>query len=323
MSTATFVLIALALTLLLGAGFSVYVWKVRRKQLEITAGIDALAAMRWREFSHFVVEALQAQGFEMGGDTPSTPRGEQAADLALVRDGGTWLVTCKQGANYRINQAQVRELSDSVRFNGAAGGILATLGRIQPEARKDNRGIELVDGVTLWGLVEPLLPPSLTDHLAQKARQEAMRNMTLAWLLAAVLAGVLAVLLRVMLGGPEARTDVVDAAPGTATPTPPAPPAPEAVEAVPAVAADNEALDEATARKALAADLASVEGVANAVWSTRSTLVVVLEVANSEGRIERICRVLARYPDLRASRLQLQPPAASEEPVRFMQCHSF
>lgn len=322
MPTASYVLIALVLALLIGAAMSAYVWKVRRKQIEVAAGIDALAAMRWREFSHFVIEALQAQGFEPGGETPSTPRGEQAADLTLVRDGQTWLVTCKQGANYRINAAQVKELADSVRFNGAAGGILATLGRIQPEARKGQEAIELVDGQTLWSLIEPLLPPSLTDHLANKARQEAVRNTWAVCALAALIGAICTVALATVVGGSEApevsRPQGQRAQPALQTPA--AGTSPEAHVALPATA--DPQLDE-TQRNALADELSEVAGVDHAAWSTRSTLVVLLETGSDDGRTDRICEVLGRYPELRASRLQLQPPSMSDAPVRFMQCHSF
>lgn len=325
MPTAYYLLIAFVLALLIGGGLSAYVWKVRRKRLEIAAGIDALAAMRWREFSHFVIEALQAQGFEIGGDTPSTPRGEQAADLTLLKDGHTWLVTCKQGANYRINTVQVQELADSVRFNGAAGGILATLGRIQPEARKNHRGMELVDGVTLWGLIEPLLPPSLTDHLAQKARQDAVRNTSVVWAFAALIAVVCTVLLATVMGGPQPVASLTPQASPTAAVAQPAdPPAADSQNPAPApAAAEPDVDDEETQRRALADELSAVAGVDHAAWSTRSTLVLLLETGNADGRIERICEVLGRYPDQRASRLQLQPPPLSEAPVRFMQCHAF
>ena len=47
--------------------------------------------------------------------------------------------------------------------------ILATLGRVEPEARKHNQGIELLDGATLWPLIDPLLPPSLREWLPPEA----------------------------------------------------------------------------------------------------------------------------------------------------------
>jgi hypothetical protein len=36
-----------------------------------------------------------------------------------------------------------------------------------------------------------------------------------------------------------------------------------------------------------------------------------------------ICPLLERYDDLAATRLQLQPPAGSTKPVRFVQCRAY
>ena len=36
-----------------------------------------------------------------------------------------------------------------------------------------------------------------------------------------------------------------------------------------------------------------------------------------------LCPLLERYPELAASRVQLQPPPGSQKPVRFRQCRSY
>ena len=177
------VIAGLVAAVLAGMGLSFYLQKVRVPRLETEGGIAALAAMRWREFSQFVIEALQAQGFEVSRTTPLAERGKQA-DLMLHRDGRDWLLSCKQGANYRIGRKQVDELADAVRFDSAAGGVLATLGRIDAEAYRNPRGIELIDGPTLWSLIDPLIPPSLHQDLAEKARVQVAREQRLGWGLA-------------------------------------------------------------------------------------------------------------------------------------------
>src|SRR3546814_3803578 len=96
--------------------------------------------MRWHEFSRFVIEALQQQGFEASRIEPDANRGQQA-DLLLNRDGQTWLLSCQQGINYRITPTMVDELARAVRGSNARSGILATLGRVGPEARRTNKGI--------------------------------------------------------------------------------------------------------------------------------------------------------------------------------------
>ena len=48
--------------------------------------------MRWREYSRFVIEALQQQGFEASRMEPDVNRGQQA-DLLLMRGGETRLLS--------------------------------------------------------------------------------------------------------------------------------------------------------------------------------------------------------------------------------------
>src|SRR5687768_8192047 len=168
--------IALLVTVLLGAAAMAWLWLVRRRQGETTAGIEALAGMRWREFSRLVVEALQKRGFEAESVETTLERGPDA-ELRLRRDGRVWLLACKlASARSRLGAASVRELADAVRFNVAAGGILATPARIDAEARKAGDGLELFDGNALWALVGPMLPPSLHDDLTANARRRSVRE---------------------------------------------------------------------------------------------------------------------------------------------------
>ena len=316
------VIAGLVAALLAGMGLSFYLQKVRVPRLETEGGIAALAAMRWREFSQFVIEALQAQGFEVSRTTPLAERGKQA-DLMLHRDGRDWLLSCKQGANYRIGRKQVDELADAVRFDSAAGGVLATLGRIDAEAYRNPRGIELIDGPTLWSLIDPLIPPSLHQDLAEKARVQVAREQRLGWGLALAVGlavGVLAAM--VMPAGPE-RTPATSPAIGPAS-NAPASTAPESPSAAtPADAAPAPAVDEGAQRQAVAEGVSTVAGVDRAVWSTPSTLVVYQSGEDIDAYVPAICAVLEQYPDLRASRLQLQPPPGSRNSVRFRQCRAF
>ncbi|OHE84484.1 MAG: hypothetical protein A2190_03125 [Lysobacterales bacterium RIFOXYA1_FULL_69_10] len=309
-------------------GLSFYLQKVRVPRLETEGGIAALAAMRWREFSHFVIEALQAQGFEVSRTTPLAERGKHA-DLLLHRDGRDWLLSCKQGANYRIGRKQVDELADAVRFDNAAGGVLATLGRIDPEAYRNPRGIELIDGHTLWGLIDPLIPPSLHQDLAEKARVQVAREQRLGWGLALAVGLAVGVLTAMLIPGESARAPRTPPAAAQSNPAPPAPasaapastrPAAPSIDAAPAAPA---ALDEEAQRQAVAEGVSTVAGVDRAVWSTPSTLVVYQSGEDIDAHVPAICAVLEQYPDVRASRLQLQPPPGSRNTVRFRQCRAF
>lgn len=318
---------ALAIATVLGAGITAYLWRVRRRKILVNTGINSLAAMRWREFAHFVVDALRAQGFDHDASAPRPQKGQEA-DMLLGRNGQTWLLGCKQAPDEVITAPQVAALSRSVREAGAGGGILATLGRIDPGARRGNPGIELFDGPMLWTLLQPLLPQSLQLDLAQRAQVRTVRSIQLAWV------GSLVVGLLVAMQLPATRVSesaAVAVAPASA---------PAAANAAqPSLNVDDTAADQVAPPVALPAptpeneqsrrdqamrDISRLPGVNEAIWSTRSTLVVYLSDAEaSDQDVASLCATLERYDELRASRLQLQPIATSEKPVRFLQCHAY
>ena len=60
MLTASFVTIALVIAIVVGGALTAWLWTGYCRQLVTAGGLRALAAMRWREFSRFVIEALQA-----------------------------------------------------------------------------------------------------------------------------------------------------------------------------------------------------------------------------------------------------------------------
>jgi hypothetical protein len=148
----------------------------------------------------------------------------------------------------------------------------------------------------------------------------------LPWLAGLILAGVAWMLL------PGMGNDTPDAADGIAPSLPalqasaePANPAAttrvarEPV-AVPATATDPASL--ARRRKETADAISTLPGVDRAVWSTQSTLLVYLAAADADP-LPALCPLLLRYEELAPSRLQLQPPAGSDTPVRFRQCRSY
>lgn len=321
MLSTTFLLTALLAALILGGALTVWLWAVRRRQRVVAGGIQTLAAMRWREFSRFVIEALHAQGFETTRIEPGTQAPD--ADLRLNRDGQSWLLSCKQGTDSKITTAMVGELAKTVRISSADGGILATLGRIEPDARRSSKSIELLDGATLWPLIEPLLPPSLHLHLVNKAKIEAVRYTGLAWLVALAFGIVIAALLAPLIGRDAADPAPTPAAVAPASPAPSPAPSPPARQTAPVSTAEVAPVSEEEMRDAVADTVAAVADVESATWSTRSTLLIELHRDADKQLIDSICAVLERNAPLRASRLQLQPPAGSETPVRFMQCRSY
>jgi hypothetical protein len=75
-------------------------------------------------------------------------------------------------------------------------------------------------------------------------------------------------------------------------------------------------------RREAAHAISTLFGVDRALWSTQSTLLVYLTNEEADP-MHDLCPLLERYPELAASRIQLQPPSGSKKPVRFKQCRTF
>lgn len=314
------VLTAIIVAALAGVAATGWVRSTRRRRLEADEAVRSLAAMRWREFSRFVIEALQAQGFEAARGEVATQT-SQEADLVLDRNGETWLLSVKQGANYRITAKMVDELARAVRFRHAQGGILATLGSIEPGAGRDHPQLELLDGPTLWPLVDPLLPPTLHQDIQARADARVRRETGIAWGAAAAVGLLAGLVLGLLL---PARDEAADTpAPTISAPrTPPATPQPAASGTAAPSPPATVPLDEDAAREALARAITTVPGVERATWSTRSTLALYMSGEATDAQVAAICAVVERDDTLRAVRLQLQPPPGAGR-VRFLQCRAF
>lgn len=330
------VTLALFVALLMAALSTAYLWLVRRRQAETSAGIGALAEMRWREFSRLVIEALQGRGFEAAAVEQTLERGPQA-EIHLRRNSQAWLLSCKlAGPKARLGAAAVRELAEAARVHGAHGAILATPARIEPDARKAAGALELYDGDALWALVGPMLPDALHDDITASARKRSMRETVLAWAVALVigaLAGFIPALMRgaapaAETGAPApsapasstAPASAPAAAPATPPPTTSAAPHPEAALGAPAPADPNR---EQFERGEVIHAVAALPWVERVLWSTSSTLLIHQREDVEQRQVREVCSVLGRYADLRASRLQLQPPPGSQRTVRFLQCQTY
>lgn len=319
--------LAVIVALALGSAATAYLWNVRRRQDAAAAGIAALSAMRWREFSHFVLDAMRHRGYDVLTPDDEAERGQQS-EFLLSGHGKRWLLSCKHGSAYRLSPQAVAELAGNLRFQGATGGFLVTPGHIEADARKParNANIELIDGDGLWPEVAPLLPHSLTEEVQRGADANAKRQITFAWLAALAVGLILALTgLGRDAGEPVAATSIV-AAPSTPPPAVAATADPAAVATSPAgadasVTEPDEAAEDLQ-RKEVAETLSSLPGIERALWLTRSTLVVHL-VDGTADRLTEICAALERYEGLRTSRVQLQPPEGSEARVRFIQCRTY
>lgn len=336
--------------LVVGIPATLYLHRIRLPREEAAAGVAALAGMRWRDFIHLVLDALIRRGYERTFEPSSA--GEEG-DYILERSGQRFLLSSKHGAAYVLGSTAIAEFANAIRMHNLAGGLLVTPGQFAPEARPLARAqrIELIDGPTLWPELRPLLPEEQRDAISAPSKARSRQQVLMAWVLGLMLGLVLFMLMR--REHPETAPDVSDRpvaatpapAPAPATTSPPgiapasdaAPPAPASVAKpttpmpapaqTPAGTAAPTAEGDASAdlmrrRKAIAAAIASLPLVDRAVWETQSTLLVQL-VDDTSDPLPSICPLLVQDDELGATRLQLQPPAGSRKPVRFVQCRAY
>ncbi|MCC4632830.1 restriction endonuclease [Xanthomonas dyei] len=323
-------ILALLAALLLWLAVSVYFWLVRRRANETDAGIRALAAMHWRDFSAVVLRVLQDQ---RGWQPLQLPQdGLPTADFMMQTDHGTRLVACKHGRGYRIGVAAVNELGAMARLAGAGGGVMVTEGRMEREglAAAEKQSIEVLDGTRLWPLLKPYLPGDVETDVVNMARRRAIRHSIIAGAALATLALVAVLALRppapaqtvTAARTPAAaapRTPSLATSPGNASQAAPAAASTTAATPPPATAAEP---DEATLqgyRHAVSKTLAQTPGLVRGIWITQATLAVDRTVEDSVAW-PLICQELQRYPYLRTVRVQLNPRPGVDEPVRWRQC---
>lgn len=306
-------LIAFVIALASGAATTFYFRQVHRERLERAAGMRIVAGMRWREFSQLVVEALRERGFEADTRANTIERGRQA-DLVLQRDGRNWLLACKQGETYQVTPAVLAEFAKAVRLNGAAGGLIATPGPVNADIRRQaGAAIEVIGGAALWPLLKPLLPASVRNSVASDSQALTVRYVLLGWLAAVVIGAGIAWMIPAVVGpGPPADpvAQAVNPATGAVTPENP-------------LVLARAPLSEEEQREQVRREVSDLPGIARAMWSTRSTLLIYLDDDSGVDHLQSICAVVERYDDLRASRLQLQPVPGSRRVVRFLQCRLY
>lgn len=318
--TVSTLLLAFALTALIGGVTTAWLWLIQRPRVEREEGLKLLAAMRWREFSKMVVDGLANRGFQPEAVEDAVERGQDSV-IHLKREGQEWLLACKQGLNYRVTAAVVGDMTDAVRFHGAAGALVATPGEVDANARKLAAGrVELIDGQALWPIVQSQLSIGVRDELTGRSRQAATRQIAIGWAAAATLGLVAAVAM------PRHESTME---PSQAI-TPTTAPVPAVAEIAPVdVKKDDPASTSAAApvsederRDEVIRMVSTLPGIERAMWSTKSTLLVYLADENVDP-VRNICGVMKKYEALRTSRVHLQPPSSSTRPARFLQCATF
>jgi restriction system protein len=148
---------------LVGAAMSAY-GRAKRQALhaKVAGSPDrgALNDMSWQQFEALVGEAFRRKGYsvsERGGGGA-----DGGIDLALKKEGETFLVQCKQWKATKVGVTTVRELYGVMAAEGATGGFVVTSGVFTDDARAFavGRNIELLDGKALHALIRGVSAPS-------------------------------------------------------------------------------------------------------------------------------------------------------------------
>lgn len=334
------------LLVLVGGAASAWLYKVREPRERLSTGLMALSAMHWRELQRLVVAAMQERGYR---PLPAAELPGEDGLVPLLRDEGTWLLSTKHGTAYVLGTASVGEFANAMQLRGAHGGLMVTAGEVRPDTRSLARTqrIEVLDGRTLWAEVAPLLEPEQRAVILGAVHARTRRHAAIAWAVALVVAVVV-----FLTQGSDPASDVSGARPSAAiqpaaspapavedSPRPPpapaasattsatpvavTPPAPaRAAPSPPATQTPDDPAALAERRRTLARSVATLPWIVRAGWSTPSTLVIHLQPGASVDK-PALCGVVEAYPELRASRLQLQATGDDAPPVRFMQCRVY
>lgn len=318
---------ALLCFLAIGGGATAWIYGVRLRREEAQAGIMTFAGMHWREFQRLIVAALERRGCRR---VRLGEPGDDDGNVDLECEGQPWLLSTKHGAGYVVTDHAINTFADALALRGAAGGWMTTLGEASADARELARRnkIELLDGRRLWSEIRPLLDASQIASIAGASRKRASRQLAIAWGVAAIVG-----LLVLLLGGRGAAEDqasITPVAQPPAEPTRAAPPAgpdatapalPTGEASAPAGPVPTDPVALADRRRKVIAAVGTLPWVDRAAWSTQSTLTV-YQLGDAVDT-DSVCSILLRYDELSSSRLQLQPPQASTQAVRFLQCRSY
>ena len=329
-------LIALIVFILVGLGLSRWLGSSETTddpQDTVERSAEQLGQLRWREFAKLVLQAMRGRGYEpvIEPGVPSDGIPTDGSDIVLERDGRQMLLSCKYGSASVVGAQALLGLAKSAKLRGTHGVIVVTPGRFDEEAVRIARqqDIELIDGPSLWPEVRPYVaaPKDAPPPPPPRAMDDSKKRV-IAWGSAACAA---AIMWFVVGGGTAEETPepAIAAQPVTATPSPASQAqaqaqaqtaAPQEVTPPSDIPTHPSELDQR--RREAAHLISTLFGVQRALWSTQSTLLVHLSAEEADP-INEICPLLERYPELAASRIQLQPPAGSSKPVRFKQCRTY
>ena len=332
--------ILIALLMFVALGLAATAW-LRRTPSSPSAsqaserGAAQLGTLRWRDFTRLVLQAMHGRGYRtvVEDGMPADGIPTDGGDIVLERGGERTLLSVKYGSASIVGAQALLGLGGSATLRGTQKVIVVTPGRFDEEATRLARqqDIELIDGEDLWPEVRPYVARPAQDAAPAPAPVETAtpanpKMLGIAWGAAAVVA---AVAWMIAQGLQPATADATTAATDTTASATSAsaqdasvdaPAAVPTIEDANVVPTDPAALERR--RKETANAISTLFGVDRAFWSTQSTLLVYLATDVADPSSE-LCPLLERYPELAASRVQLQPPQGSTKPVRFKQCRSY
>jgi hypothetical protein len=349
-------LLAAGACLAAGLAATWFLYSKRLPSERRVAGRALLAAMDHAGFMQLVLAVLNGRGFErtFGG-------GGTEGEYLVERHGRGWLLSSRYSHAYTPDSTAIAEFANYLRHRGVPGGVLAITGRFPRAAFAVARAhrIDLLDSDNMWEELQPLLDDAQHAAIDGPARSRLKWLFVLAWLAAVAIgaavflgerqaeahmdAMAVAMSARAPLpASPASGADGVPVATAASSPSPPpagadddTPPRGNAVAVAaamvrapaPAVATGAPAAADAAARvadrrRAIAESVGRLPHVRSAAWPAPSTLQVVVDSELFDPR-ERLCPLLENDPDLGASRLQVQYPASSARPVRFLQCRAY
>ena len=291
-------------------------------------GAEQLAQLRWRDFARLVLQAMQGRGYRpvIEAGSPSDGIPTDGSDILLNRGGEKVLLSCQYGTGAIVNAQVISAAVSAASLRGAERVIVVTPGRFESGAAAGMALVELIDGETLWPEVRPYVARPDEPMMAPPPSTAAPgKSLAIAWGGALVAGGIVWAVVNGIMPGDSSS----NASDGSATPAPVvaaapakpvAPPPTDDRPAMPGVPTDVHELDER--RKEAADAVATLFGVNRALWSSQSTLMVYLSSPDADP-MNDICPLIEQYPELAASRIQLQPPEGSNKPVRFTHCRAY
>lgn len=325
------ILIALAVFVVLGLAATAWLRRSPSRPSESQAaerGAGQLGTLRWRDFTRLVLQAMHGRGYRtvVEDGMPADGIPTDGGDIVLERNGERTLLSVKYGSASVVAAQALLGLGGSATLRGTQRVIVVTPGRFDEEATRMARqqDIELIDGEDLWPEVRPYVARPGLDATPSPAPAEAPqpaspKALGIAWAGAAAVAAVAWMIAQGLQPEAPAAADATNVASQT-TPATRATAAVPAIEDANIVPTDPAALERR--RKETANAISTLFGVDRAFWSTQSTLLVYLSTDVADPSSE-LCPLLERYPELAASRVQMQPPQGSNKSVRFKQCRSY